>query len=522
MNTVVVGTNDAPDADFLGSCMVPYDMTGAINEFYSAVPAIVSHYSRHYDNVHMLNSAVSSWHNVTTIISLLQSCKKSRELYETAIQQDLAASIYQLNVTRAFYRSHRSKYRDYCPVCWLDGQTLTKHVKDMKFTVEYQRTFYRCCSQKHMQTLIDHTNKYVVHPTALPVDIPYRVRSSDCDSIHSDLCELQCYCAVSLYEGRERGLIQLIPGIQQCIVQYKQKLYKLAGEKQLLSFMATPHKYYNIKLPHNMKPNKVHINNKITVPVLPVLPTTNGTSSSKQPVSTDTINSTGGMDVSGGTGSPSEVPDMLSLGHTLAFLEVGFSKLLMRGLNALENQRLKHSCKYPHLSISSSALLFLSLYLKANNPNNESHITHKYSASLQSFMNHCQLITAVAKQYKGMHMTQNNSNATANTNKEKETQREREREKERDMIIPNNNKCICSCTNNINNNGHIGDNGVTGGGSAVNGTCSCLCHANTGVMNMNAESELVRSQLCSLYDELRNKCKVSGQSLANNMQVYIR
>jgi len=56
--------------------------------------------------------------------------------------------------------------------------------------------------------------------------------------------------------------------------------------------------------------------------------------------------------------------------------------------------------KYPFISATRSALVYMALHLKANNPNNSEYIRKKYRKKLELFEETCSLIG-----YLGSHMT---------------------------------------------------------------------------------------------------------------------
>ena len=77
--------------------------------------------------------------------------------------------------------------------------------------------------------------------------------------------------------------------------------------------------------------------------------------------------------------------ELLNMGHTLAYLEQSLAALLTTALAALGSCR----AKYPGLSSWQSALVFVSLFLKANHPNSPDHQVAKYRAQLERFKSHC-------------------------------------------------------------------------------------------------------------------------------------
>jgi len=65
------------------------------------------------------------------------------------------------------------------------------------------------------------------------------------------------------------------------------------------------------------------------------------------------------------------------------FIFIGFSKIIIKiGYNKL---------KYPTISPQETALKFVALSLKANNPNQSQYYRRKYKNKLEEFLNGCSL-----------------------------------------------------------------------------------------------------------------------------------
>jgi adenylate/nucleoside-diphosphate kinase len=71
----------------------------------------------------------------------------------------------------------------------------------------------------------------------------------------------------------------------------------------------------------------------------------------------------------------------------MAYLEQTLSELLVKAMVELESYR--GQLKHPALSIEESAKAFVSLFLKAHNPQSESHIRARQTARLAEFLREC-------------------------------------------------------------------------------------------------------------------------------------
>lgn len=130
------------------------------------------------------------------------------------------------------------------------------------------------------------------------------------------------------------------------IVEYKNKFYSFASEEQLDKFMRLPRKYSDLELPHKLPPE-----------IDPI--------------------------------------DILQLPH-LGFMEQVVATPLIRALVAVGN----YKPKYPFLTVTRSALLYVAYHLKAFNPRNSDYIRKKYHQKLKRFEADCELIG-----YLSQHMT---------------------------------------------------------------------------------------------------------------------
>ena len=124
--------------------------------------------------------------------------------------------------------------------------------------------------------------------------------------------ELQGYCPVTFLEGKQR-YEAIEPGSNDFAVEYKNKLYLMASEEKRERFMRRPEIYAVLKLPHKLPPVKSPLN-------LFQLP------------------------MSG-------------------YLEQTVAELLIKSLTHLGS----YKPKFPFLSPTKSALLYLAYYLKGSN-----------------------------------------------------------------------------------------------------------------------------------------------------------
>lgn len=135
------------------------------------------------------------------------------------------------------------------------------------------------------------------------------------------------------------------------MAEYNVKYYVFTSEENRALFMRNPLKYINMKLPSKMPP-----------PVTPV------------------------------------VIENLPL---RGYMEQSVANLVADALNTLARQK----PKYPNLDIKQSVLLYLSLFLKANNPKNNDFTKEKYSTRMTEFEDACQVASYLMYFVKCYHST---------------------------------------------------------------------------------------------------------------------
>jgi len=346
----------------------------------------------------------SLWQQSSTILSLLRDHSVHRASYRAAtfcssptFTGSTPALIAALGGSRAQILRHASRFEDFCPVCFIDEQgklNRSEHVVADTFTVEYQQRFYRTCSAKHLASFMAHPTSYAEtagQKSVLPLDRPWRLsNASMLARIERRHVSLYGFCPVTLYRSTNiEGVPRVIRGQPSCTVVYGSQVFQMAGEKEVQEFMSLPHIYSKVTLPYKM------------------------------PVGARTDGLPPPPEVSGRS--------LLQMGKSLAFMQKDLQALLIRALNSFESlpssspTSVSLRPKYPAIPLSSSALLYLSLYLKAHNPSNQPWMREKYEEKLQLFLEHCQLIPNVAAHYRAA-----DAQHDSNTKKEAEESKESE------------------------------------------------------------------------------------------------
>ncbi|XP_071818767.1 adenylate kinase 9-like isoform X4 [Apostichopus japonicus] len=272
--------------------------------------------------------------------------------YLQRIADGKAVSIADLCITPKEFLSRLGDFGQYCPVSLARTGELVdcSTARSLDLAAEFRGRYYKLENQEKRDEFLAHPEQYVppLAPRRLPSPdlLPKRRTPLEVKTMFPMRLELQGYCSVTYLDGKLR-YEALIPGNTELVVEYREKLYCFEDLKKLHKFMRLPEKYYNLKLPHKLPPRK----DPLMVTSLPML---------------------GYME------------QTLSTAITKAMTAAGLFKP-----------------KFPFLSVSRSALIYVAFHLKAYNPKSSDYVRKKYKRKLQQFEEHCELIA-----YLGNNMSQ--------------------------------------------------------------------------------------------------------------------
>ncbi len=275
----------------------------------------------------------------------------ARQKYRQARLAEQPARVRLLGLAPQRLQARASpSFERFCPVCWVDEGRL-RTFSDHSFAVAFQRAFFCLCSEAHLTYFESTPEKYTAADVkALPAEPlrAYRVPFLDCQRVRAENCSLQGFCPVSLRLGEARGQLQLQPGAPACLVLYRDCLFRCKDEWACAAFIEQPETFFAVALPRQPPP------------------------------------------VAPGASNPLQ---FARLGNMVAYLESAASSLLTQALASVDGTRVKH----PHVGVSSSVIIYLSLYLKANNPNSPRFVCDKYRRKLEAFLNECNVVPELAQ-----------------------------------------------------------------------------------------------------------------------------
>jgi len=158
--------------------------------------------------------------------------------------------------------------------------------------------------------------------------------------------EFQSCCPVTF--SQEQTLKE---GKLQYVALYKEKLYRFDNAEKMLKFCTSPDKYCSLALP--VKKN-IEIDD-----------------------------------------DPKQIEHKVNFDNAVNYLEVNFGSLITKGMLELNKNRIK----YPYLSVKETAIKYLALFLKSNNPNNNEYAKTKYTKKFEEFIKNSKLPLELSNTY---------------------------------------------------------------------------------------------------------------------------
>ncbi|CAD0196689.1 unnamed protein product [Chrysodeixis includens] len=209
-------------------------------------------------------------------------------------------------VSNETFAERQSLYRNLCPVCF--NKRVYRHSDyppDKKGVVEYKSTYYWIC-EEHLDTVM-----MFPHVHLAPQDIEVPELAAVVKTINKQYLYEKGTCIVTYAENLPAQ--KVVAGCLDYACRYRQKAYLFCSQECLTKFLARPQVYYDIKVFRESKNFKTL--------------------------------------------------SLKNLPH-LGYLEQTIGKILTDACCAVNVFR----PKYPGLTFQSSALIFIALYLKVNDP----------------------------------------------------------------------------------------------------------------------------------------------------------
>ena len=341
-----------PKGASVDGCLPFHETPDAIREAYNSytenITGIRTHYSEKYHNYHNVEAEKSIWNVWSHAKKDIDQNFKQIQSYIESHSQDAPARLHGLCITEKDFEEKLGEFLHYCPVSLaLEGALVDcKGDAVYQFGVEYQSKHYLFADERALSVFMSDPDRFLTQEsqTLLPADKPQKLTPSQVKSRFPQQIEFMNYCPVSYIESGQcyEGLVM---GEIEFVAEYKQKLYAMTSEEKRDSFMRFPTMFSEVTLPAKLPP----LNVNLPLNRLPML----------------------------------------------GYLEQTVSITLQKSLTALG----EFKPKFPFVSPSVSAQIFLALHLKAFNPRSSTHIRNKYKHKLARFETHCSLVS-----YLGNHM----------------------------------------------------------------------------------------------------------------------
>jgi adenylate/nucleoside-diphosphate kinase len=267
-----------------------------------------------HKNLIQLDGNQSKWLLWDEIKKIGFDSVRTIQLYLDRVNSQQAACIADLCVTYNEMANRLGDFGQYCPVSLALNNELVdcSEVRSMDFVAEYQGYYYKMFSATELATFLATPEQYVapLAPRKLPPPhlLPRKRTATEVKELSKPV-ELNGFCPVTYYDGKQR-YEALEQGFADYAAEYQSKLYFMLDKAALDKFLRKPDVYASFKLPHKLPPVKKQAN-------------------------------------------------LLDLPMT-GYLEQTVADLLKKGLTAVGT----YKPKFPFLSPSKSALLYVAYYLK--------------------------------------------------------------------------------------------------------------------------------------------------------------
>ncbi|XP_026742543.1 adenylate kinase 9-like [Trichoplusia ni] len=236
-------------------------------------------------------------------------------------------------VSNESFSERQSSYKNLCPVCF--SKKVYRHSDfppDKKGIVQYKNTFYWVC-EEHLESVMMFPHFYLAPQDIEIPEIPAVVKS-----IKKQFLYEKGTCIVTYAETLPAQ--KVVAGSLDYACRYRQKAYLFCSKECLTKFLAKPHLYYDIQVFRESKNFK-----KLSLKNLP---------------------------------------------H-LGYLEQTIGNVLTDACCSVNVLR----PKYPGLSFPLSAIIFIALWFKVNNPLMDKEKKALYHKALVVFEARCKMLTRV-------------------------------------------------------------------------------------------------------------------------------
>eukprot|EP01135_Chromosphaera_perkinsii_P003290 Nk52_evm65s239 gene=Nk52_evmTU65s239 len=337
------------DRDF-----VSHDGPFVTNERYAiyeeVIEAVRAKYTEERKNWVVVNGFRSKWWVKDKVEKFTIENIENRRRFQRMVVSHRPAPVGDMCIAPSYFSENLSKFGNYCPVALKDmNEIVDCSQRGMTYALQYKKTFYNTENAMNMKLLIQNPDYYLQNE--LPTDLPTRCKEKDVRALFPKGVALKGFCPVS-YHDNNYSFNSIVPGKQDFMAEYKDEIYLMKDEENLLIFMRKPYLYCDLQLPKKLPP----IQKAVNVAALPML----------------------------------------------GFMEQTVATAVINALTALSAAK----PKCPFVGLRESALRYIGYHLKANNPKSKDYIREKYEKKMKEYEENTKLIEYLGKVMAAEYMPQ--------------------------------------------------------------------------------------------------------------------
>ena len=170
------------------------------------IDLIELNYQRIYANWINIDARASKWALKDELQHIIADGIQKRQNYLDLKSKGAAAPISGIALSKIHILNNLGKYKEYCPVSYIDYDELRKAPPGKQFLAEYREVFYCMSSENELKAFLENPKKYY-NAKELPTDLPKTRTKAEVKQLFPKQIELKGYCPVTFAEGADRFVI---------------------------------------------------------------------------------------------------------------------------------------------------------------------------------------------------------------------------------------------------------------------------------------------------------------------------
>jgi hypothetical protein len=325
-------------------------MSGAISAWENQHSGIETFYVSVYGNLSRIPESATQWEAGHVATRALAQTTAACRAYAYNTRHGRPASIFRVPLHMRDITARRGFMGTYCPVAWARHKELvdsngTERLR--RYGVEWRGKMFHCHDEVSLHDFSVHPTKYLAR-RSLPAERPRALGHavSSLTDIEPSSLALRGFCPVTMSRhSHDDPARRFVRGSAALCVEYKSRVFACQDLPAFAEFMRRPQLYAEQSLPAKLPP---------------LLPKMSGAAIGER-----------------------------SLGSMLGYVEQSVGNLLVRALLAVGKER--EHLLHPSLSHAQTLLVFLSLWLKAQDTSLSLPVRERQTARLELFLKECHL-----------------------------------------------------------------------------------------------------------------------------------